>query len=71
MDLTWGESEETFRAEVRAWLEANVPTPPLPSGDTAAGFALHLDWERALFDARYAVVSWPEAYGGRDATPME
>ena len=32
---------------------------------------LHLDWERALFDARWAVVSWPEEYGGRDATPME
>ena len=43
----------------------------LPSGDTREGFALHLDWERALFDARYAVVSWPEAYGGRDASPME
>ena len=41
----------------------------LPSGDTREGFALHLDWERALFDARYAVVSWPEAYGGRDASP--
>ena len=43
----------------------------LPSGDTREGFALHLDWERALFDARYAVVSWPEEYGGRGATPME
>jgi len=48
-----------------------VPAQPLPSGDTREGFPLHLEWERALFDARYAVVSWPEAYGGRDATPME
>ncbi|HEX2578758.1 MAG TPA: acyl-CoA dehydrogenase family protein, partial [Aquihabitans sp.] len=38
------------------------------SGDTAEGFAQHLDWERTLFDARYAVVSWPEAFGGRDAS---
>ena len=44
---------------------------PLPSGDTREGFARHLEWERALFDARWAVVSWPEAYGGRDATPWE
>src|SRR6476620_7403061 len=70
MDLTFTAAEEQFRAECRAWLEANVRRG-LPSGDTADGFALHLEWERALFDARYAVVSWPEAYGGRDATPME
>ena len=43
----------------------------LPSGDTRAGFAAHLVWERALFDARWAVVSWPEEYGGRGASPME
>ena len=34
----------------------------------AKGFAPHLEWERELFDARWAVVSWPEEYGGRDAT---
>ena len=71
MDLTFTEQEEAFRAEARAWLEENVPRPPLPSGDTREGFALHKEWERALFDARWAVVSWPQAYGGRDATLME
>jgi hypothetical protein len=70
MDLTFTPAEEAFRAECRAWLEAHVPRG-LPSGDTREGFAAHLDWERALFDARWAVVSWPEAYGGRDASPME
>src|SRR6478752_5080043 len=70
MDLTVTAAEEQFRAECRARLEANVPRG-LPSGDTAQGGALHLGVERALLDARYAVVSWPEAYGGRDATPME
>lgn len=71
MDLTWSAEEQTFRADVRGWLEAHVPSEPLPSGDTAAGFALHLEWERKLFDARWAVVSWPEAYGGRDASLWE
>jgi alkylation response protein AidB-like acyl-CoA dehydrogenase len=52
-------------------LEANVPASPLPSGDTRDGFARHLEWERRLFDARWAVVSWPEAYGGRDASLWE
>ncbi len=71
MDLTWTAEQQAFRAEARAWLEANVPAEPLPSGDTRDGFARHLEWERRLFDARWAVVSWPEAYGGREASLWE
>jgi alkylation response protein AidB-like acyl-CoA dehydrogenase len=70
MDLTWSPPEEAFRAEARAWLEANVPHG-LPSGDTRAGFAAHLEWEKKLFADRWAVVSWPERYGGRDASLWE
>ncbi len=68
MDLTWTPEEHAFRAECREWLEANAPNPPYPSGDTAEGFALHLEWERLLFEHRWAVVSWPSEYGGRDAS---
>ncbi len=71
MDLSFTPAEEAFRAECREWLEANVPRPALVSGDTRAGFAAHLEWERKLFDARYAVVSWPAAFGGRDASLWE
>jgi alkylation response protein AidB-like acyl-CoA dehydrogenase len=71
VDLTFTDQEDAFRAEARAWLEENVPRPHLPSGDTREGFALHKEWERALFDARWAVVAWPQAYGGRDASLME
>jgi alkylation response protein AidB-like acyl-CoA dehydrogenase len=71
VDLTFTDGEQAFRAEARAWLEANVPRPTLPSGDTREGFALHKSWERALFDARWAVVSWPSEYGGREASLME
>jgi alkylation response protein AidB-like acyl-CoA dehydrogenase len=67
VDLRWSEEEEAFRGEARGWLAAHVPHG-LPSGDTREGFARHLDWERALYDARWAVVSWPERYGGRDAS---
>jgi hypothetical protein len=71
MDLSFSPEENTFRAECRAWLEANVPRPALPSGDTRAGFTAHLEWERALFEARLAVVSWPQEFGGRDASLWE
>ncbi len=70
MDLTWSPAEEAFRAEARAWLEANVPHG-LPSGDTREGLAAHLEWEKKLFADRWAVVSWPERYGGRDASLWE
>ena len=71
MDIGWSEAEEAFRAEVRGWLEANKPSLPMPSGDSAAGVGAPLEWERKLFDARWAVVSWPEEYGGRDASLWE
>jgi len=71
MDLNFTDSENAFRQECRAWLEANVPREPLPSGDTKEGFALHLEWEHRLFDAGWAAVSWPKQYGGREATLFE
>lgn len=70
MDLRETDTERAFRAEARAWLTANLPKG-LPPGDTAEGFALHLEWEKALFEARWAVVSWPQEYGGRGASVWE
>jgi alkylation response protein AidB-like acyl-CoA dehydrogenase len=65
------EAGRAFRAEVRGWLAAHVPAGPLPSVDTAEGFARHREWERELAAARLAVVSWPVRYGGRDASLSE
>jgi alkylation response protein AidB-like acyl-CoA dehydrogenase len=71
MDLTLTQAEESFRAEARDWLAENVPAEPLASMDTAEGFAQHRTWERRLFEAGYATVSWPSAYGGRAASVVE
>jgi alkylation response protein AidB-like acyl-CoA dehydrogenase len=60
-----------FRVEVRDWLAAHVPDPPLPSLDTAEGFERHRAWERELAAAGLAVVTWPARYGGREATLAE
>jgi len=70
IDLADSPADAAFRAEARAWLRAHAPRD-LPSGDTREGFALHRDWEKTLFDAGWAVVSWPEAYGGRGSTPWQ
>jgi len=71
VDLELSESELAFQAEAREWLQAHVPSEPLPSMDTADGFAAHQEWERKLADARWAVVSWPEKYHGRGASLVE
>ncbi len=71
MDLELSEPEHAFQAEARAWLEANVPAEPLPSMDTAEGFVAHQEWERLLAESRWSVVSWPQAYAGREASLVE
>ncbi|MEU1039350.1 acyl-CoA dehydrogenase family protein [Streptomyces sp. NPDC005551] len=67
MDLTHSPDDEAFRAEARAWLARHVPPVPLPSLETAEGFAAHRAWEAELAADRWSVVSWPARYGGRDA----
>ena len=71
MNLRFTDDELRFRDACRAWLAANVPAEPLPSGDTREGFARHLAWERRLFEGGWSAVSWPRAYGGREATLFE
>ncbi|MFE6740351.1 acyl-CoA dehydrogenase family protein [Streptomyces tubercidicus] len=68
MDLEFTAAEEKFRAEARGWLADHVPPSPLPSLETAEGFAAHREWEGRLAADRWSVVSWPEEYGGRGAS---
>jgi len=67
VDLRYSEADEAFRAEVRAWLEAEVPThgPPPPPGDWPARRAYDTAWQRKLYDAGYAGLAWPAEAGGR------
>ena len=77
MDLSWSDAEVAFREEARGWLADNLAAWRAEcggsprSGDTRDGFAEHLVWEQRLFADRWAAVSWPVAYGGRDASLWE
>ncbi|MBB4683123.1 acyl-CoA dehydrogenase family protein [Amycolatopsis jiangsuensis] len=71
MDLDIDAGSAALRDEARAWLAEHVPAKPLPSMDTAEGFARHREWEALLAEARWSVVSWPEAYHGRDCSPLQ
>jgi alkylation response protein AidB-like acyl-CoA dehydrogenase len=70
VDLTFSKEHEDFRAEAREFLESNVPKN-LPPLDSPEGFPLHVAWDQLLFDNRWAVVDWPEKYGGRSASLLE
>ena len=54
MDLVYTEQQQAFRAEIRDWLAANVPSERLPSFDTAEGFEAHREWERTLARGNWA-----------------
>ncbi|MFJ5710782.1 MULTISPECIES: acyl-CoA dehydrogenase family protein [unclassified Streptomyces] len=70
MDLDFSAADDAFRAEARAWLADHVPGTPLPSLETAEGFAAHRAWEAELAADRWSVVSWPEEYGGRGCSVL-
>src|SRR6516164_83448 len=74
MDLTYPAEAESFRAEIRSWLEHN-----LPEGWGQQGFEMtpeerarfQEEWTRKLFDGGWICATWPEEYGGKGLTTME
>ncbi|TRW85356.1 acyl-CoA dehydrogenase [Mycolicibacterium sp. 018/SC-01/001] len=71
MDLHIDDDTEAFRAEVREFLAAHTDDFPTESYDTAEGFEQHRRWDKVLFDAGLSVITWPQSYGGRDATLLQ
>ncbi|MGA8726385.1 MAG: acyl-CoA dehydrogenase family protein [Acidimicrobiales bacterium] len=73
MDLRYTDAEEAFRQELRAWLEATLPSLPVrpDPNDWPGRRAYDTHWQRLLFDAGYAGVDWPVEGGGRGASPVE
>jgi len=72
--------EAAFRAEVRAWFEANAERTTEASqslsvmeafDDTPEGLARAKEWQRKLSEARWSAITWPAEYGGRGAGPLE
>jgi alkylation response protein AidB-like acyl-CoA dehydrogenase len=70
VELRFSPAEEAFRAEARAWLEANKPRTPRPR-DLRARRDYDLAWQRRMYEGGWAGIAWPREYGGRGATLME
>jgi alkylation response protein AidB-like acyl-CoA dehydrogenase len=76
MDLHATRDQQAFRAELRGWLEANLPWEygkglPPRFDDLAEEVAFLRSWQGKLATGRWVGVAWPEAYGGRGAGPVE
>ena len=69
MDFEDSKAEAAFRAEARAWLEANVPSEDEMAG--MDGMARAKFWQKRKADAGWACIRWPEEFGGRGANAIE
>ncbi len=69
MDFSDTPAEASFRAEARAWLEANQPTEEELGG--LDGLEQARLWQKRKFDAGWACIRWPKEYGGRGASAIE
>lgn len=69
MDLRDTPEEAAFRAEVRAWLDTNLPEEKRGWRGGAQRFddAFGREWSRRLYEAGYAGLTWPKEYGGAGA----
>jgi alkylation response protein AidB-like acyl-CoA dehydrogenase len=75
MDFSFTPEQETFQAELRAWLTANVPPQAslrhLQPQASAEDLTFLKQWQRQVHDGGWTGISWPKEYGGRGASLVE
>jgi len=74
-------SDAAFRAQARAWIDANAPVELFEALQRSDFGTLDLGsvdpiqackrWQRKKADAGWAALQWPRAYGGRGASAIE
>jgi alkylation response protein AidB-like acyl-CoA dehydrogenase len=71
VDFRDSTEEARFREEVRAWIDENLPDELRGHRGGEARFdgPEVRAWSRALYDAGWVGISWPEAFGGRGLSP--
>ena len=78
MDFQYTPEQEKFRADLRSWLEANLPSElcvedamderVAPDRET---FDKRRAWQREMYEGGWVGIPWPTEYGGRGAGLME
>ncbi len=72
MDLNFTPADEAFRAEVRAFIEENMPKHL--AGKRRGEYTKREDflaWHKVLYKKGWLVPSYPKAWGGTDWTPTQ
>jgi alkylation response protein AidB-like acyl-CoA dehydrogenase len=69
VDLRDTPEEAAFRAELRAWLETNLPEERRGGRGGAQRFddSFGRAWSKLLYEGGYAGLTWPKEYGGAGA----
>src|SRR4029077_11064687 len=65
-DLGYTAEEEAFRAALRSWLAAHVPSGPPPEDETERR-RFQRAWQRELASGGWVGIQWPTEEGGRAA----
>ena len=74
MDFRFTEAEEAFRQQVRGFVAQELPPDWQVrndrEGESNEYFAFSQAFSRKLGDRGWLTMAWPEAYGGRGASPL-
>ena len=72
MDFEFTAAEVSFRSELNAFLDAELPEGWVGPVDESKddGWELNVRMKRALARKGYLTMAWPRAYGGQDASPF-
>ncbi len=74
MDLDYPADAETFRTEIRSWLETNLPDGWSDDDfemTEAERAAFTESWTDKLFQGGWICASWPTEYGGKGLSTMQ
>jgi alkylation response protein AidB-like acyl-CoA dehydrogenase len=78
VDFGYAPEDEAFRAELRAWLAANLgefvdggEIGRAHGDQTRRTMARRQAWQQRLHGGGWAAINWPKRWGGREATTMQ
>ena len=75
MDFAYTPDEEAWRGEVKTWLAGHLVGDAARLGQstrfTPEDWKVRVAWEQELGRGGWVGLSWPRAFGGREATVME
>src|ERR1700730_12824476 len=76
MDFNFSEEDEAFRRDLRAWLDANLPSDHRKSdfsiefmaGEEGDEWARRINWHKRMHSGGWVAIHYPKEYGGRGAS---